>query len=207
MAPGSQPNAALLQTISRLASEAGDPGKAAQAAFPAASRTLAYRPRDDLPMDPNVVPDDAVLLLDTTVYIDGLKRAGLPAGIQKLLADRTIRHSSICAGELAFGLGRLDPQHAGTGRNQSSIAAVLERFTADSVVDLSPSGWAKAGVLAGSLSRTQGFAQDRRRALLLDAALFVTAPEWDLTLMSGNIADMDLLLQAGGEAKVLLYQM
>jgi hypothetical protein len=59
--------------------------------------------------------------------------------------------------------------------------------------------------MAGSLARTQGFAQDRRRALLLDAALFVTAQESGTTLVSGNLSDMDLLLQIGGKADVLLY--
>jgi hypothetical protein len=43
--------------------------------------------------------------------------------------------------------------------------------------------------------------------LFLDAALFVTAQESRLTLVSGNISDMDLLLHVGGEASVLLYGM
>jgi hypothetical protein len=46
---------------------------------------------------------------------------------------------------------------------------------------------------------------DRRRELFIDAALFVTAQEHGLTLVSGNFSDMDLLLQVGGEADVLLY--
>jgi hypothetical protein len=47
-------------------------------------------------MDPAGVPGDAVLLLDTTVDIDGLKRTGLPADIQALPVNRVIRHSAIC---------------------------------------------------------------------------------------------------------------
>jgi hypothetical protein len=66
---------------------------------------------------------------------------------------------------------------------------------------------ARSGVLAGALTRMQGLAQDGRRALLRDAALFVTAQESGLTLVSGNLSDMDLLLQAGGAANVLLYVM
>jgi hypothetical protein len=158
-------------------------------------------------MDPGAVPADAVLLLDTTVYIDGMKQAGLPDAIQALLANHMIRHSALCVGELYFGFGRLDPSHADTPRNRSAIAAVLDRFAPDEFVDLSPSGWARAGVLAGSLARMQGFAQDRRRALFLDAALFVTAQERELTLVSGNLSDMDLLLRVGGAANVLLYGM
>jgi hypothetical protein len=158
-------------------------------------------------MDPGAVPADTILLLDTTVYIDSMKPAGLPDGVQALLANRVIRHSGLCVGELSFGFGRLDPSHRDTGRNRSAIAAVLERFAPDEFVHLSPQGWAKAGVLAGSLARMQGFARDHRRALLIDAALFVTAQELGLTLVSGNLTDMDLLLQVCGAASVLLYGM
>jgi hypothetical protein len=35
----------------------------------------------------------------------------------------------------------------------------------------------------------------------------VTAQESGLMLVSGNISDIDLLLQIGGDAKVLLYGM
>jgi hypothetical protein len=150
-------------------------------------------------MDPGAVPPDAVLLLDTTVYIDGMKQAGLPDAIQILLANHIVRHSALCVGELSFGFGRLDPSHPDTPRNRSAIAAVLDRLTPSSFVDLSPSGWARAGVLM------QGFAQDRRRAPFLDSALFVMAQELGLTLVSGNLLDMDLLLRVGGAANVLLY--
>jgi hypothetical protein len=180
-------------------------GQAARRAIPTATRTLAYQARTALPMDPGAVPDDAVLLLDTTVYIDGMKQAGLPDPIQALLANHMIRHSALCVGELAFGFGRLDPSHHDTPRNRSAIEAVLDRLVPGEFVDLSPSGWARAGVLAGSLARQQGFAQDHRRALFLDAALFVTAQEQELTLVSGNLSDMDLLLRVGGAANVLLY--
>jgi hypothetical protein len=167
---------------------------------------LAYRPREVLPMDPGAVPADAVLLLDTTVYIDGMKRAGLPSGITALLANHVVRHSPICLGELAFRVGCLDPEHPRTQDNRSGIGRVLDRLSADTFVDLSPAGWTRAGTLAGSLARMQGLAQDRRRALFLDAALFMTAQEAGLMLVSASLSDMDLLLQVGGEAKVLLYE-
>ena len=92
---------------------------------PTAARTLAYRSHAVLPMDPYAVPDNAVLLPDTTIYIDGLKRAGLPAAIQALLANHKIHHSPICVRELAFGFGDLDPARNGarvswTGRPRNS---------------------------------------------------------------------------------------
>jgi len=156
-------------------------------------------------MDPAAVADGAMLLLDTTVYIDGAKRAGLPPEIEVLIANRIVRHSKLCIGELAFGYGRLDPSHRQTAQNQSVIAGLLEMISDGTTVDLSSAGWAKAGALAGALTRMQGFALDRRRALFVDAAIFVTAQEAGLTLVSGNLADMDLLSQVGGPVDILLY--
>ncbi len=94
-------------------------------------------------MDPGAVPPDAVLLLDTTVYIDGMKQAGLPDAIQILLANHIVRHSALCVGELSLGFGRLDSSPPDTPRNRSAIAAVLDRLTPSSFVDLSLSGWAR----------------------------------------------------------------
>lgn len=156
-------------------------------------------------MEPGAVPADAALLLDTTVYIDQAKRAGLPAAVAALIAGREVRHSRLCIGELAFGYGHLDPVHPATERNGAVVLAILDRMDEAAVVDLSAHGWARAGALAGILGRTQGFMHDQRRELLLDAALFVTAQELGHTLVSGNLRHMDLLLQVGGPASVLLY--
>jgi hypothetical protein len=156
-------------------------------------------------MDPATVARDAVLLLDTTVYIDSAKRAGLPPSIAALVASRIVRHSKLCIGELAFGYGSLDPSHPETIPNRLVIANLMSMIADDAIVDLSPAGWAKAGALAGALTRMQGFALDRRRALFVDAAIFVTAQEAGLTLVSGNMADMDLLSQVGGPIDIVLY--
>jgi predicted nucleic acid-binding protein len=156
-------------------------------------------------MDPQAVSRGTTLLLDTTVYIDQAKRARSPEAIAVLLADAPIRRSRLCIGELAFGYGNLDPAHPASPRNRSVVRAILARVPESSIVDLSAAGWARAGALAGILGRTQGFGRDQRRELLLDAAVFATAQEHGLTLLSGNIRHMDLLLQIGGPAHVLLY--
>jgi hypothetical protein len=46
----------------------------------------------------------------------------------------------------------------------------------------------------------------RRRELLLDALLYITAIERDMLLLSGNIRHMDLLLQLRPSHNVLLYR-
>jgi hypothetical protein len=194
-----------------LASEPGKPPAIDLAAVvadclpPRRTQSLAYRPRSALPMNLLALPMDTVLLLDSTVYIDSGKTAGLPPMIGALLNSIEYRHANPCVAELAYGYGRLDPKHPKTDANRAIIARILQAIPQSDIVDASPAAWAKAGALAGWLSRTQGLADDRRRALFNDALLFTTAQELGLTLLSGNIRDMDLLLQIGGPADVLLY--
>src|SRR5580704_14027215 len=71
------------------------------------SRTLAHRPKADLPFDPLQVPTKASLLFDTTVYIDQLK-GELPRPIVDLVASRTILHGAPALAELAVTVGALD---------------------------------------------------------------------------------------------------
>ena len=50
-----------------------------------------------------------------------------------------------------------------------------------------------------------GWAVTDRNSLAGAVRAHVGAKEAGLTLVSGNVSDMDLLLQAGGSASVLLY--
>jgi hypothetical protein len=87
---------------------------------------------------------------------------------------------------------------------------------------VSPSAatWTEAAIVAGIPARTQGLATDkgqlseaqiccqrgRRRELLLDALLYFTAIEHDFLLVSGNVRDLDILLQVRPSPNVLLYR-
>lgn len=90
----------------------------------------------------------------------------------------------------------------------------------DRTVAPSAAAWTEAAVVAGILARTQGLAvprqrltedqaccqRGRRRELLLDALLYLTAIEQNMLLISGNIRHMDLLMQLLPSANVLLYR-
>ncbi|HUB10435.1 MAG TPA: hypothetical protein VMB34_00640 [Acetobacteraceae bacterium] len=109
-----------------------------------------------------LLPDDADpraigrVLLDTCVFIDnGHNR--LPMGARRLLAARGLVHvSSVTGTELAFAFGRLDPADARTARNLHYLRFVLDQAPSHRVVSASPADHALAGVLAGTLVRTQG---------------------------------------------------
>jgi hypothetical protein len=85
----------------------------------------------------------------------------------------------------------------------------------------SPAAWTEAGMLSGILARTQFdlarpkrtltpaeecCQKGRRRELLNDALVFLTAHEQDAILVSANASDMDVLLRFRPGTRVLLYK-
>ena len=196
-------------------------GAAARRHDPAAhTATLRYRPDAALPFDPAAAPA-LPLLLDTTYYLD--RSAGkVPAGIRALIASRRhmVHNCGVVCAELAISIGLLDPADPRTAATTSAIQTHLDHMARDSTVAPSASAWTEAAVLAGILARTRGLArpkrtltadqaccqQGRRRELLLDALLYVTAVEQDMLLISANVHHMDLLLQLHPTGNVLLYR-
>ena len=182
--------------------------------------TLRYRRDVDLPFDPDAAPA-LPLLLDTTVYLD--RSAGrLPRNIRKLIAARQhlVYNCGVVCAELAISVGLLNPADLRTAGTITADHAHMDQMEKDKTVAPSAEAWTEAAVLAGILARTQGLAvakrsltptraccqEGRRRELLLDALLYMTAIEKNMLLLSGNIRHMDLLMQLRPAANVLLYR-
>jgi hypothetical protein len=196
-------------------------GEAASRHNPAAyTATLQYRADAALPFDPAAAPV-VPLLLDTTYYLHR-STGKVPQGIRALIASRQhmVHNCGVVCAELAISIGLLDPADPRTTATIGAIQSHLDHMSNDKTVVPSPSAWTEAAVLAGILARTQGFAaskrtltpdqvccnQGRRRELLLDAMIYLTAVERDMLLISANIRHMDLLLQLHPTPNVLLYR-
>lgn len=161
------------------------------------------------------------MLLDTTYYLD--RGAGrVPSAILDLIAERPhlVHTCATTCAELAISIGLLDPRDARTPSTTAVIQAHLDRMALDMIVSPGPASWTEAATLAGILARTQGLAvpkrgltpdqeccqRGRRRELLLNALLYLTAIEHGMLLVSGNVRHMDLLLQIRPSRNVLLYR-
>jgi predicted nucleic acid-binding protein len=196
-------------------------GDAARRHDPSAyAAALRHRPDAALPFDPAIAPF-LPLLLDTTVYLHR-STGTLPPGIRALIASRQhmVHNCGVACAELAISIGLLDPDDPRSAATIAALRAHLDHMATDRAVAPSASAWTEAAVLAGILARTQGLAvpkralnadqlccqQGRRRELLLDALIFVTAVEQDMLLISANIRHMDLLLQLNPTPNVLLYR-
>jgi predicted nucleic acid-binding protein len=152
----------------------------------------------------DTIAADAILMLDTTVYIDAQK-ARLPQALSARMAVGEILHSAVALGEIAANLGLLDPAHIGTPGVAQVLRETLGRADMKRTVSPSTEAWLEASVLAGILARTQGFPKHDRRKLLNDALIFLSAHEADAVLVSRNVRDIDLLLQIRPDVRVLLY--
>jgi hypothetical protein len=196
-------------------------GAVARRYNPAAyTAALRYRPDTALPFDPAGAPA-APLLLDTTYYLHR-STGKVPQGVRALIASRhhIVHNCGVACAELAISIGLLDPADPRTPGTIAAIQAHLDHMSKDRTVAPSASAWTEAAILAGILARTQGLGaskraltsdqvccqQGRRRELLLDALLYLTAVEQDMLLISANIRHMDLLLQLHPTAQVLLYR-
>jgi hypothetical protein len=168
------------------------------------SRTLAHRPKAELPFDPFQVPSTAPLLFDATVYIDQLK-GELPRPIVDLVATRTILHGAPALAELAVTIGALKPADRRTQAALTAIIDVLTRVNPSRIIVPNYEIWLEAAVMAGILARTQAIPRQDRRKFLNDTLLFLQAADAGAVMISRNSRDLDLLLQIKPQVGVLLY--
>lgn len=183
---------------------------------------MSFRRRADnlLPFDLAKMPANAPVMLDTTFYIARL-HSRLPEPIQEFAEARTILHCGVALAELTISAGILDPSDSRTGGYRHPLKHLMETINVVDCRSPSAEAWAEAGMLCGILARIQlGLARPkkemsaaelccqtgRRRALLNDTLVFLTAREAGAILISANVSDMDLLLRFRPEVNVLLYR-
>lgn len=152
-----------------------------------------------------VAPPPGKILYDSTVYVDVL-RGAFPGDLAYALKGAEIWHSAVAEAELAMFCGILDPRHAGTPAVVARVLTVVNSWAAHRLLSPDREVWREAGLLAGVLARTQGYAESDRRRALNDALIFVTARKHGLTVLTRNVADFDLLQQLDARGQVLFYE-
>ncbi len=144
----------------------------------------------------------AALLLDTNVYIS--RAAGrLPNALRDLIDRSLLFHCSVALAELAVGVANAQPARPGWPLVRDHYTELFARIPASRL--LTPDGgvWADAGVVAGTLSRTQGFQPHQRKDCLNDALILLTAAKAGLPVLTADRDDFDLIQQLVPEGKVV----
>ena len=165
---------------------------------------LTRRRTEDLPFIGAFVSPGPELLLDTTVYIDGLQDRS-PRAVDDLMTIRICNHSAVCLAELTHAYGRLAPGHPMSKKILESIGRTIESMPPHRLREPSQAAWGTAGILAGLAFRLGGYQAGQERKLLNDALVFLQALENGHVVLTGNIGDFDILNQLVPEGRILLY--
>jgi hypothetical protein len=166
---------------------------------------LVRRKLADLPfVDEQLVPGPE-LLLDTTVYLDGLQDRS-PAAVDQLMRMRVCNHSAVCLAELTHAFGRLDPVNPGTQAALDKCKDTIAIIRPHRLSEPSLSVWGAAGILAGLAFRLGNYAKGQERKLLNDALVFLQSVEAGQAVLTGNIRDFDFLNQLVPNGRVIFYR-
>jgi hypothetical protein len=168
-------------------------------------RTLARRADTELPfVDEEHIAGQA-LLIDTCAYIDQLHDR-TPDVVDRLIATRPVKHSTVAIQELMHAVGVLNPDDRRTPRAIAEIRGLIRSMPPHRIFapDLDVLG--RAALLSGIVCRLQGYATDDKLRALHDCVLLLQACKLGLTLLTANVADFDILLQLLRSGHVLFYR-
>ena len=141
-----------------------------------------------------------VLLLDTNVYV--ARAAGrLAAPLREVIDQALLFHCSVALGELATGVANADPMHPRWRALRDHYVELLAAVPDSRLLTPDPQVWADAGVVAGTLARTQGFQPYQRKECLNDALIFLTAAKAGVPVLTANCDDFDLIQQLAPEGR------
>jgi predicted nucleic acid-binding protein len=168
-------------------------------------RTLARRPDASLPF--SSVDDLAgqPLLLDTCVYIDQMQGRA-PGLVEQLIDTRQVNHSTVAIQELMHTVGVLDPDDPRTAGVVEAVSGQIEATPEHRVFAPDAEVLGRAALLAGILSRLQGYARDAKLKALQDCVLFLQAQKLGFAVLTANVAEFDPLLRLVPTGRVLFYR-
>ena len=145
-----------------------------------------------------------VLVPDTNVYINDA--AGrLPADVAALLDRALLFHCSVCIAELATGVANGDPAHPRWRAARDHYAELTAAIPPSRLLTPDPDIWVEAGLVAGTLARTQGYQASQRKECLNDALILLTAAKAGLPVLTANRDEFDLIQQIAPEVRFVHY--
>lgn len=134
------------------------------------------------------------LLLDTGIYIR--EAAGRLSPEQRDKLARVERHHcTVCLGEIAVGLANRDVRAATWPDERKFWEDVFAKLPKVRTYAPDAETWAAAGILAGTLTRLQGFQAYQREDALNDALIYLTALKRGVAVLTENRRDFDWLKQ------------
>ncbi len=136
----------------------------------------------------------AALLLDTNVYIRSAAGT-LPPAVVRLLDRGLLFHCAVCVAELSTGVANADPARAGWTALRDHYTALIASIPPTRLLTPDADACAQAGLIAGTLARTQNYQRHQRKECLNDALIVLTAAKAGLPVLTANRDEFDLIQQ------------
>lgn len=134
------------------------------------------------------------LLPDTNVYIRNMAGT-LPAGVKVLLDNALQFHCSVCVAEITAGIAHYDPAASNWRRVGRQYGILLGSIPDTRLLVPDAETWHIAGMISGTLARTQGFQPHQRKECLNDTLIYLTAAKHGLPVVTANRVEFDLIQQ------------
>ena len=144
------------------------------------------------------------LVLDTNVYINAA--AGrLDPQVGALVENALLFHCSVCLSEIALGIGNADPRHQTWTATRDHYSELFASIAASRLLTPDDGIWTEAGLIAGTLARTQGLQPFQRKDLLNDALIYLTASKAGVPVLTQNRVEFDFIQQLAPEGSFIHY--
>lgn len=166
---------------------------------------LSRRPLEKLTSAADVSDAAAIALVpDTNVYI--LDAAGRTSPEVAGLLDRaSLFHCSVCLAEIAVGVANANPASPAWPALRTHYQELFASVPATRLLVPDAETWAEAGLIAGTLTRTQGYQKHQLKECLNDALIFLTAAKAGIPVLTENRDDFDLIQQLAPQGHFLHF--
>jgi len=156
---------------------------------------LAPRPIDQLIAAASVASSARMALVpDTNVYIRNMSGT-LPAAVAVLLDNALQWHCSVCIAEITTGIAHYDPSASNWRRVRRQYGILLGAIPDTRLLVPDAETWHLAGIISGTLSRTQDYQPHQRKECLNDALIYLTAAKQGLPVVTANRVEFDMIQQ------------
>lgn len=142
---------------------------------------------------------------DTTVYVHA-GQGKLPPRVADIIQGWPILHCSVALGEIAHGIGRLDPAHGKTPARRAFLERVIRQVPRHRLLVPDHEAHLSAGILSGVLARLLNLPGGAHRQRINDVLILLTARKAGAAVLTANIGDFDQVQQLVPDARVLYYQ-
>jgi predicted nucleic acid-binding protein len=144
------------------------------------------------------------IVVDTNVYIKSVAGT-LPQAAVDVLDNCVSFHTTVCISEIGTGLAGLHPNSSGYARLRNHYEALFRKIPTNRILTPDDDIWIEAGLVAGTLARTQNLQAHQRKEFLNDCLIYLTATKAGIPVLTENKMDFDLVQQVVGRGIFIHY--